>query len=582
MDEIVLFLKQYDIDACVHVVYENERMETPPSIFNRKPKFGVLLTSNDPPHWMTKEAETVSSLEEFPVSDHHSIVYPFTFTINEAGQDPTNLTDSRGWQYANSFHANTWSHVPYRGCGVRRRKWERLSVKENQYQQCESVLPQYYNRLTEFRSLHPTIIKYTHDLADIPYKIQYIVENQRKHRGEYSMAHLNPVTDPPGWSVGPCPHLLDDPTQCSFVNLREYDPQSAVIDRTNLMGPLHEFFYTVYPNQDTFGWEYNYNFSDEWHKTSFADDLKSHTKENDFFVRRRVWFRTLVSYSDLNSSKASLTGHLSRYPSGVPDEGDILLLNSMGNKWISVAVSLLGHHLMVRDNSKRKKIVKKFDIRDLVLRRLGATDCPGKSTGFGLRLKRYDNINSFEAIFSAETRERSEFWSRKVEFQMCQVDLTRRLNLGPPIFEEILLVNDMWLLEKSMLSNKWNLYTFELLNSGFVRLFNGADLKMQFDIVKCKYAIKSDIKPTLRTPSKMEFCGDGSLFEFCLFLRDYNELYIRAMSIDVLDKWIRGLVSFHAERKVDMTTEDADGCTNQMLPAFIVDADLKKSLLDLS
>ena len=69
MDEIVHFLSDYGINASVQTLFENERVETSRWVFGRELTFGVRLSGDDPPHWMTNEAEHVISLDEFPV-DH--------------------------------------------------------------------------------------------------------------------------------------------------------------------------------------------------------------------------------------------------------------------------------------------------------------------------------------------------------------------------------------------------------------------------------------------------------------------------------------------------------------------------------
>lgn len=577
MDEIVFYLSERRIQASLHAVFENERMESS-SMFGIS-TFGTLLESGDPPHWMicgdtistnvtSPLSHSIRSLESYEIPDELAMVYPFTFSVSVVGERVyENQTDRSGWQYSSSFQGTSWQPYPSRSCCVRRRKWERLMVLKHQYHHCICVLPEYYKQLAEFRCLHPLTIKASLGRKKISFSFQQVVQHQRKRHGVFSGRHLQP-DDPPEWAVGPSPQLHDDPTQCDVSNLGDFNKVVVAFDRRRGFDLLHDFIYVMHPDKDMFGWEYNGIFSQEretklkWHSgVVLANDRGEHSgeEEDGMLVRRRIWFRTVVADCDLADSKACLTKHLCEYPSSTrrstsSSDGALLLLNSFGTKWRPVVASLSGNMLLVHNSESKNKLIREIDLRDHIMSVLGPQDCPGRKRGFGLRLTQNKDAHySFEAVFSAENDEDHVFWTEKIEFQMCQVDFSaRRLLSGPPHVDKVLLVSDMWVRRKSKMPHQWALKTLELHESGFLMVYRGVHLKYQHDVIKCKYLVKSELSARRGSAEAIEFCGDGSRFEFDMLFRNRECMSVRAMTQSALDKWLRALADFDAEKNCEV------------------------------
>ena len=579
MEKLVFFLSQHGLHASLHIVYENQRIESSSSIF-KKPKYGVMLETGDPPHWMTSRSGS-TSLESYPIPDEVTVIYPFTFIVSEIGERHDNQTDRGGWRYNDSFQGRHWCPLPSRSSCVRQRKWERLVVLTHQYHQAMCVLPEYYKQLTEFRCLHPLIMKASLGLKKYSYKMQLVMENQRKQNGVFSSQNLQDGTDPPEWSMGP-QGLFDDPTHCDARNIQAFEQAGSIFDRTKGYDILHDFIYILYPDKDTFGWEYNTDFfknsESTWQrniplKGVNRQEEKDREGKEDSCVRRRIWFRTIVADCDLAGCRSTLLQYLSERPSGVSSDGTLLLLNLFGNKWRVVTATLSGSRLLVHDPLKEMKKLHEFDLCDYVMSELNAKDCPGKTQGFGLRKKCLSNIHSFKVIFSTQSQEDHQFWTEKIEFQMCQIDLSRMLPSGPPRCDPVLLVSDMWMHRKSKIPHNWALKTFELHQSGYLKVYHGTNLKCQYDVINCKYSVKcpKNTERYMSSEGSEPFCGDGTRFEFDLLLRDREIVSIRAMSRSVMNMWLEKLVElFQGGENFDLIVDGVSGVSgyssNQVLP----------------
>mmetsp|Transcript_2467 Transcript_2467/g.4484 ORF Transcript_2467/g.4484 Transcript_2467/m.4484 type:complete len:623 (+) Transcript_2467:83-1951(+) len=596
MEEVILFLGQHGVNATLHIVYENERTMEAGSLFT-KPTFDAMLKSDDPPHWMKSKFECshdnhsfidsqnplsedvqpftlinedesphLASLDSYEVPEDFSVVYPFTYTISELGGRHGNETDREGWQYSTSFKGTSWHPVRSPTSYVRRRKWERLMVLKHQHHLCMCVVPEYYKQLTGFRCLHPLIIKASIGKR-FRYRIQLVAQHQRKRNGIFSGKHLD-ADDPPEWAVGPSPELCDDPLQCDGSTIQPYE-QFAFFDRTKGFDLLHDFIYALYPGKDEFGWEYNRNFFEEsdlvWmplagasNKANIANDselIVSNEKEarpkSECHVRRRMWFRTLVSDCDLEECRHRLSLYLAERPNTVSSDMTVYCLFSFGRQWRPVSLTLRGVMLQILNPLKNNKVMNTYDLRDHVMSVLGPQDCPGRSQGFGIRLHEHRHTHSFAAIFSAENVEGHMFWTEKIKYQMCQVDMGRRLDVAPPLSDDVLLKSDMWLKNRnSRAINKWGLKTLELHRSGYLKVYNGVHLKYQYDVINCRYVVKF-----ARTSGNSQFCGDGTRFEFAVVFRSRESVAIRAMTQDALNQWLRALTSFHGQENHDVAVE---------------------------
>ena len=585
MDELVLFLSQHGINASLHVVFENERLIAGASLFN-KPKFDIILDVGDPPHWMkspvvmsrdsnpqetenSNEVEiyqpmsyeehplsyALKSLENYEVPEDFSVIYPFTYSPSEVGGHHETHTDRDGWVYSTSFQSGQWKPLASSNSCVRRRKWERLMVPKYQYHHCMCILPDFYKQLTEFRSLHPLIINASIGRKKYQYQIQLVVQHQRQRNGVYSGRYLD-HDDPPEWGVGPSSDLCDDPTQCKMSDLQSFD-QFSFFDRTKGFDILHEFVYILYPEKDDLGWEYNIKFGCgdlEWvaSKSSRACDVKNSSKDDvGLCVRRRLWFRTIVSDSDVPECRDILSRYLSEHPSCVASDNTLLCLSSFGTKWQPVTIKISGTKLEVQNPLKKNKLVKQIDLRDHIVCALGAQDCPGRDSGIGIRLRKNQHMRSYATIFSAENEEDHVFWTQKIEYQMCLVDMSRRLASGPQRSDAVVIKDDMWLKKKVKSYNQWSLNTFELYQSGYMKVFEGAHMKFEYDMIHCKYGV-CNAHLSKRSTDENEFCGDGSRFEFNLFLRNRESLSIRPMSQVVQNRWLDALSRFFGEESYNL------------------------------
>lgn len=350
----MFFNREYDLHCALQEAYENERI-IPSLSYNSidivhlasisggntlslssvsgPPSTSSVRNSTDPPRLSTFDKKR-------PVANLQEIIYPSGHRILcDWKPEVTTQTDSNGWQYADDFFSSTWSEcaINPEENHVRHRKWQRLTIPSNDYSRGCQYLAQFQPNLTLFRSLSPNIIQYIFE--NEPYHIQMILEFQRSLNGEYSSDYLLP-SDPAQWSSGFGDYALMNPKLLQIDQLKEV--VGTIYNGGDGWETLHDFIYQIASDTDSQGWQYNTSFISEleWRKTSKSESCMMN-------VRRRLWFRTCVPDSYLESSQDKLLSYFAKRPRGVIKCGNLQRQGQFKVMWYDSYATLTDSQLEI-------------------------------------------------------------------------------------------------------------------------------------------------------------------------------------------------------------------------------------------
>ena len=252
-----------------------------------------FLTSEDPPHFVTKDGVAVNHPKDCIVEEGFVVIRKWNVAVEKL------RTDDSGWLYGASFNTSEWRNVSA-GDHVRKRIWNQLAVDVSQEERVARLLEVFHSR---FRSINPWFIERA--LHGFEYEIQTVVQNQRLLAHGYSGHHLT-TADPPEWAQATLPNA-----RCSDICLSRIS-ELAPINRSLFViaedwHTLHDFMYVVYPSRDETGWQYASDYqSGEW--TAYSTDTSC--------VRRRVWMRTLVDGAELQACRDAFYRYIQTHPRG--------------------------------------------------------------------------------------------------------------------------------------------------------------------------------------------------------------------------------------------------------------------------
>eukprot|EP00602_Paraphysomonas_sp_CaronLab_P003155 CAMPEP_0185038980 /NCGR_PEP_ID=MMETSP1103-20130426/35299_1 /TAXON_ID=36769 /ORGANISM="Paraphysomonas bandaiensis, Strain Caron Lab Isolate" /LENGTH=538 /DNA_ID=CAMNT_0027577669 /DNA_START=361 /DNA_END=1974 /DNA_ORIENTATION=- len=445
-------------------------------------------------------------------------------------------TDSNGWIYATDFTSDEWSPYKLSDSQVRKRKWQRLLILNEDIHTVREVLPVYYAELVAYRSYHPDMISLA--LGSNDYVVQIIIEAERLGtNGTYSADNLL-LSDPCHWSVG---RLSPEKSIICMEKLSYHN--TCVPPGWSI---LHEFMFTLYPGKDPLGWEYSSSFTDNWSRepppasTIESNSRSVHSGEWTAVksVRRRIWMRTIVPHSDFLRARSLVSNHISLHPRGNVYRAPILRLRPFSKIWSLGEGILSDDQLTILLDTQETVTVK---LRGLEVVSLRPGDHVGCGGGFGLRKRILGNPdNDMICYLSAETAHEREKWEIALTHQLALLDMDFfAVPFGPCIPDDILLTDDMW--KRGDFIPSWRLRTIELRQSGTLIYYAGALLKG-----------KVNTNGSVVNKNPVDSGGKEHVFE--VITRDDCRILLRAMTSSVKNKWIEALAAFTSQSNIRTDT----------------------------
>lgn len=352
-----------------------------------------------------------------------------------------------------------------------------------------SIIPKY-------RTLCPSLIHSA--LQKIEFRIQMVLESERYQDYFHSRNLLS--SDPPHWSCGPDGYLLTDPRNFRLQDLQEVTLSS--FDRSDGWEVLHEFVFTLYPNKDSMGWEYNQNFS-------LADGWSDHPTPESA-VRRRLWIRTCVRNNDLYLARMKLQEYLKSHPRGICKVGKIVRQSLIRNRWTNGSAVLTDKSLdLALENNYRSSYsfpLEGCEVVSLLYDEIENSyrgEQWHKSSSSGAQFNVQSHINSdyryqfalrkltasggdlgLLCILCVSSQEEKDSWIAALGHQCALVNLIFwPFSFGPPIVDQVLAKGELW--KKGHLVPTWKYRTFELRQNGTLAYFKGSELKGKIRLRGC-------------------------------------------------------------------------------------------------
>ena len=385
-------------------------------------------------------------MKDLDIIEGYKITFDWKFDINT----PL-LTDLEGWVYNQDFVVDGWIPQATVDTAVRHRKWFRILVVADEAKVAKDRVSTFSGQRREFRSLNPTLISTA--LSHWYYQLQFILECQRVEEGGFSGHHLRApgMHDPPNWCIGARDSCLIDPTDIPVGEL--YDGLHLIESNPHSSNCLTEFIFTVHPDRDCMGWQYNTSFHtlDPW----------SSQLQPDSRVRRRLWFRSIVPNKTLYSCRRALRDYIDLHPRGTIKQGHLQRQSHYRKRWCDGMASLsdrtLSIHLQNNYQSRVEYTLVGCEvIAEISPEELGGSAC-GEGEGnmdlqhpflFGLRVVGSGGKDhGLQCVLNAKSAEQREEWVAALAHQVALVNpFFWPLPFGPPIAHSVVIQGDMWVL----------------------------------------------------------------------------------------------------------------------------------------
>lgn len=489
----------------MQLVYENQRIEGgPPDVLESlminlnapwitPPKFIPTMKKSDPEHYTTSTGEPISFLKDVELPIHYLILRDWKAEVIP------NLTDSEGWEYNRDFIPIGWVPGMNVECQVRRRKWFRIDVAHHQILTARQIASDFTNKLSLLRSFNPYMI--SNCFASKPYRLQYILECQRSAGGyeSFSSIHLK-STDPFVWSIAHSDHCFIDPTGPGVSQL--YNAHHVLYSNPCGADSLHEFIFSLYPNKDANGWEYNTDF--------FVSKPWSSDYSPNMLVRRRLWFRTITPPKLLYPYRSIFSRYVQLHPRGEIKKGEIQYY--FRKKWNYGLMILTDQNLFVYslenenvpemefklEGTEIVAISRETNSASLVDEFLPRTHSITSVTSLLSALT--DNSKLFlftlnqigirgkdmgaAALFNASSSEDLEDWLCAITHQTALVHpIFWPIRFGPPLVDTLILEGDLW--KKGNIIPNWTVRRFELRQDGTLAYYRNQDLRGKIRLRGC-------------------------------------------------------------------------------------------------
>jgi hypothetical protein len=537
-------LSHTGLNIHLQLVYENQRTEGGPldvldSLFLNlnapwvaPPKFIPTMKKTDPNHWMTSTGEPIAFLKDLTIPSEFVILKDWKAEVI------SQVTDSEGWEYNREFISQGWvercSQEYSSSCLVRRRKWYRIAVHATQLHRARDTATDYMVKLPLLRSFNPYLL--SNCFSTQSYRLQFILECQRSAGGfeSFSSLHLK-SSDPYVWSIAHPNHCFIDPTTPAITQL--YNAHHVLYSNPHGASCLHEFIFTLYPNKDSNGWEYNSDF--------YLPQLWSPDYTPSTVVRRRLWFRTILpSQSFLYPYRALLCRYVEIHPRGNEikkgeiqfyhrkrwNHGLLILTSSslfvytlenenvpeleyklQGTEVVAISRTTNPHTSATatgatisssspsvsgsgNGNSSRTLTEETFPrTQSLVLSSSSSSSLslsPLTNTNSKLFLFTLNQIGSrgkdlgSVGLFNASSSEDLEDWLCAITHQTALVHpIFWPIRFGPPLVDTLILEGDLW--KKGNFIPNWTLRRFELRQDGTLSYFRGRELRGKMRLRGC-------------------------------------------------------------------------------------------------
>jgi hypothetical protein len=472
------------------------------------------MKKTDPAHWATSTGEPIAFLKDVTIPSHFLILRDWKAEV------VSQVTDSEGWEYNREFIAMGWVAQMSVECLVRRRKWFRIAVVASQLVTARQTATEFIVKLPLLRSFNPYLL--SNCFTTQSYRLQFILECQRSAGSfeSFSSLHLK-STDPYVWSIAHPDHCLLDPTTNEATQL--YNAHHVLYSNPHGADCLHEFIFTLYPNKDPNGWEYN---SDFYLPQAWSPDYTPST-----VVRRRLWFRTIVPSKLLYPYRSMFTRFVEIHPRGGEiKKGEIQYYYR--KRWSHGLMILASQSLFVYslENENVPEIEYKLMGTEVVAisrttasnngltSSTASTSSASVGVGGGVNslseepsFSRVPSITSLASVlvnnsklflftlnqigprgkdlgsvglFNASSSEDLEDWLCAITHQTALIHpIFWPIRFGPPLVDTLLLEGDLW--KKGNFIPNWTLRRFELRQDGTLAYFRGRELRGKMRLRGC-------------------------------------------------------------------------------------------------
>eukprot|EP00602_Paraphysomonas_sp_CaronLab_P010735 CAMPEP_0185039326 /NCGR_PEP_ID=MMETSP1103-20130426/36076_1 /TAXON_ID=36769 /ORGANISM="Paraphysomonas bandaiensis, Strain Caron Lab Isolate" /LENGTH=639 /DNA_ID=CAMNT_0027578173 /DNA_START=377 /DNA_END=2296 /DNA_ORIENTATION=- len=414
------------------------------------------------------------------------------------------------------INLNSQSNNCHSEAKVRSRSWQRLLVGSDQQEDAKKRMLNFLSIRCQYRSLSPCLIQAA--LLQHDYQIQMVMECQRLSDHKYSSTHLL-SHDPPIWSAGTA-NLTSDPRTFPVQELQEVI--ATVFNRANGWDTLHEFIFTLYPNKDEMGWEYNQDFDQRESWTSAPSRVSC--------VRRRIWMRTCVRDSKLYECRQALREYIDNHPRGICRSGAVERQSKYRKRWTEGLAVLTDTHLEITlDNNYQSRVVHS-------LRGCEAVVIEGESTGalvveqrkyrFGLRqLGPGGKDEGVVCVLNARSIRDRDAWIAALAHQTALVNLIYwPLVIGPPTADQVIIKGEMW--KQGHLVPNWKFRSFELRRDGTLAYSKDGVIKGKLRLRGCEVQDAD--------------CTDGE-HAFKIVKRSGYWLALRTHNAETKQKWVTAI-----------------------------------------
>jgi hypothetical protein len=424
------------------------------------------LKKSDPPHWTTNDRKEISCLNSIILPDGYLVFQDWRFEF------VTGKTDSRGWMYLQEFSDKSSASASGLNSQVRYRKWQRMILKKVDAPKTKSLIIKFVAAKSHFRSLCPPLIRAA--LSKYEFQIQLVMECQRLQDGNYSAQHLSDE-DPPAWCSGPVENLSKDPTQTPPSQLQRVE--ATIFNRGNGWDILHEFIFTMYPEKDSLGWEYNADWS--------LGHLWSAKPVRDSAVRRRLWIRTCVKNYQLYECRSALHIYIENHPRGVFKTGHLERQSHYRKRWSEGLAVLTDHFLeLTLENNYQSHVV--YGLKNCEAVSIESVGHSDKKFQFGMRrVGPGGSDDGLVCVLNASSEKDRQAWITALSHQIALVNLLFwPLEIGPPTADRVLFKGEMW--KRGHLVPNWKFRSFELRQGGTLAYFKNGVLKGKIRLRGCE------------------------------------------------------------------------------------------------
>lgn len=492
-------------DAIIQEAYEFQRHNGSLWIMSGPGYDKNSLKKSDPPHWTSNDRKGIPCLNSILLPQGYFVCQDWRFEVVKG------RTDSRGWMYMQDFSDKLSTSVQCFNSQVRYRKWQRIVLNRVDGPQIKHTISEFVSVKSHFRSLCAPLIRAA--LSKYDFHIQMVMECQRLCDGDFSAKNLS-CDDPPAWCSGTVENLTKDPTQTPLSQLQRVE--ATIFNRGNGWDVLHEFIFTMYPNKDSQGWEYNADWS--------LDHLWSPKQTRDSVVRRRLWIRTCVKNNHLSECRDALHLYIENHPRGVFKTGRLERQSHFRKRWSEGLAVLTDHFLeLTLENNYQAHVV--YGLKNCEVVSIESGGSSDRKYQFGMRqVGSGGSDEGLVCVLNAASEKDRQAWITALSHQIALVNLLFwPLEIGPPTADRVLFKGEMW--KRGHMVPNWKFRTFELRQGGTLAYF-------KHDILKGKIRLRGcEIR---ELPSEGEFA-------FEVVKKDGYSIALRTTDALTKSQWIHAI-----------------------------------------